>query len=140
MSTTGVQAGINGAAVIRAAEAMMRTLGGAQITLLFPLNQMPSDASAQLGLVDPGVEQVVLEHVVVRNLATANHGPRRRMEFLVAATEIGAELSSRNMASAESFFEQTLGIVYDGETLHVEGMTTEYFAGTAYLYRITAVE
>jgi hypothetical protein len=61
------------------------------------------------------------------------------VEFLIAATEIADELSSRNLASAQAFFEQALGIVYEGETLYVEGITTEYFAGTEYMYRIMAI-
>ena len=66
MSTPGM--GITGAAVVRAADAMLRTLGGDQVILLFPLSQMPNDPSVQLGLVDPGVQQVPFSPVVVRTL------------------------------------------------------------------------
>ena len=127
-------------ALVRAAEAMLRSLGGSEIRLLLPLFQMPNDASAQLGLADPGVEEVRLSPVVVRNLPTENNGPRRRLEFLLAAAAVSAELSSRNVASAEAFFKGVMGIVYDSDLFHIEGFTIEYFGGMAYLYRIVGVE
>jgi len=140
MPETGVQFGIFGMALVRAAEAMLRSLGGSEIRLLLPLFQMPNDASAQLGLADPGVEEVRLSPVVVRNLPTENNGPRRRLEFLLAAAAVSAELSSRNVASAEAFFKGVMGIVYDSDLFHIEGFTIEYFGGMAYLYRIVGVE
>jgi hypothetical protein len=127
-------------ALVRAADAMLRSLGGREISLLFPLMTLPNDPGAQLGMVDPGVEEVKLSPVVVRNLPTATTGPRRRLEFLVAAAAVGAVLSSRNVVSAQVFFESALGVVHGGDLFHIEGIATEYFAGTAYLYRVAAVE
>lgn len=135
-----MHAGFSGMALVRAADAMLRSLGGREISLLFPLMTLPNDPSAQLGMVDPGVEEVKLSPVVVRNLPTATTGPRRRLEFLVAAAAVGAVLSSRNVVSAQVFFESALGVVHGGDLFHIEGIATEYFAGTAYLYRVAAVE
>jgi len=132
--------GICGIAVVRAADAMLRSLGGEEISLLLPLLGMPDDPVAQLGLVDPGVEEIKLAPVVVRNLQTENTGPRRRVEFLVPASAVAAELASRNVASARAFFDSALGAMHQGELFHIEGIATEYFGGTAYLYRVVAVE
>lgn len=140
MPEVEVRAGVSGIAIVRAADAMLRALGGSEIRLLLPLLGMPDDPSAQLGLVDPGVEEVNLSPVVIRNLPTDNTGPRRRVEFLLPAAAIVDELSSRNVASAEAFFGGALGVIHDGDLFYIEGITTEYFAGTAYLYRIVAVE
>jgi hypothetical protein len=137
---TSTRRGINAAAVTRAADAMLRCLGGAEITLVLPAMAMPTDASSQLGLVDPGVEQVALAPVVVRNLPTAITGPRRRMEFLAPVAAVANEVETRNLASANALFDGALGVMFDGELLHIEGFTTEYFAGAAYLYRIVAVD
>jgi hypothetical protein len=49
-------------------------------------------------------------------------------------------LTSRNVASAESLFNGALGLLYDNDLFHIESVSTEYFAGTAYLYRLLAVE
>jgi hypothetical protein len=133
-------AGISGAAVVRAADAILQTLGGAEITLVFPLVGLPNDPSAQLGLVDPGVQQVVFSPVVVRSLNTPNTGPRRRLEFLISSSAVAAAVVSQNAASAETLFESALGVNYDSDLFHIEDVITEYFAGTAYLYRVTAVE
>jgi hypothetical protein len=136
MSDTGITA----AAVVRAADAMLRALGGDGVSMLFPLVVMPDDPSAQLGLADPGVEEVVLSPVVVRTLVTRTSGPRRRLEFLLSGAAVAAELTSRNVASAESLFNGALGLIYDNDLFHIENFSTEYFAGTAYLYRVLAVE
>jgi hypothetical protein len=138
MSNAGV--GITGAAVVRAADAMLHTLGGDEVILLFPLLQMPNDPSVQLGLVDPGVQQVPFSPVVVRTLATPSSGPRRKLEFLISSTAVEAALVSQNIATAEALFANSLGVMFDNDLFHIEDVATEYFAGTAYLYKLTAVE
>jgi hypothetical protein len=127
-------------AVVRAADAMLQALGGDSVSMLFPLVSMPNDPSAQLGLADPGVEEVTFTPVVVRALVTSAAGPRRRLEFLFSATAVAGELTSRNVASAEVLFDGALGLLYDNDLFHIESVTTEYFAGATYLYRVLAVE
>jgi hypothetical protein len=134
------EAGISSAAVVRAADAMLQALGGDGVSMLFPAVTMPNDPSAQLGLADPGVEEVIFSPVLVRTLVTSTTGPRRRLEFLFSGAAVAAELTSRNVASAEALFNGALGLVYDNDLFHIESFTTEYFAGTAYLYRVLAVE
>jgi hypothetical protein len=132
--------GMSSAAVARAADAMLQALGGSDVSMLFPLVTMPNDPSAQLGLADPGVEQVVFSPVVVRTLLTSTTGPRRKLEFLLSGAAVAAQLSLRNVPTAEALFDGALGLVYDNDLFHIENVTTEYFAGTAYLYRVLAVE
>ncbi|HZR57140.1 MAG TPA: hypothetical protein VFA74_09735 [Terriglobales bacterium] len=134
------QTGVSGPAVQRAADAMLRALGGDQITLLFPLITLPNDPSAQLGMVDPGVEEVLFGPVVIRNLVVPSSGPRRRLEFLLSGSAVTAELAARNVTSAQDLFDSALGVMYDGQLFHIDGITTEYFAGAAYLYRLVGVE
>jgi len=132
--------GMSPAAIVRATDAMLQALGGDQVSMLFPLITMPNDPSAQLGLADPGVEEVIFCPVVVRSLVTPAAGPRRRLEFTLSGATVAAEVSSRNVASAEILFDGALGILYDNDLFHIENVTTEFFAGTAYLYRVLAVE
>jgi len=141
MTNTGACFGsLSGTAVARAADAMLRCLGGAQVQLVLPAMGMPSDPSAEIGLVDPGVELVNFAPVVIRSLATSNNGPRRRLEILLPASAVQAELTSRNIASADDLFDGALGLTHDGEMFHIEGLSTEYFADTAYLYRLVVVD
>ena len=131
---------ISGAAVVRAADAMLRALGGDTVAMVFPLVTLANDPSAQLGLADPGVQQVPLSPVVVRSLPSPNSGPRRCLEFLISSTAVDAAVISQNAASAEALFDGALGLNYDGDLFHIEGVISEYFAGTKYLYKVTAVE
>jgi hypothetical protein len=140
MGNTGIRAGVSATAIVRAADAMLRALGGDEISLVFPLVAMPNDPSAQLGLVDPGVQEVKFCPVVARNLPTSNKGPRRRMEFLLPGSAVAKAVVAQNAASAQALFDSVLALSHDGELFHIEGITTEYFAGTAYLYRLVGVE
>jgi hypothetical protein len=131
--------GISGAAAVRAADAMLQTLGGTEVILLFPAAGMPADGVAELGLVDPGVEQALIAPVIVRELTTENNGPRRRIEMLAGQAAMAEQVSQRSVASAEVLFETALGLVYRGEVFHIQGFIVERVGGVAYLYRVAAV-
>ena len=131
--------GISGMAAVRAAEAMLQTLGGTEVILLFAAAGLPADRASELGLVDPGVDQVVISPVIVREVTTENSGPRRRIEVLAGRSTMAEQISQRNVASAEVLFETALGVVYQGEMFHIEGFVVERFAGVPYLYRVMAV-
>lgn len=132
--------GISGMGMIRMADAMLRAMGNDQITLLVPAATLPNDPSVQLGLADPGTQKVVIAPVVVRNLTTAASGPRKQMEFLVSASAVRQILQDLNVASGEALFQSAVGLQYGSDVLHVEDVTTEWTQGTAYLYRVKAVE
>jgi hypothetical protein len=131
--------GISGAAAVRAADAMLRTLGGTQVTLLFAGAVLPAGGLSQLGLVDPGVVQATIGPVVVRELTTQEIGPRRRIEMLAGQAAMAEQVSQRSVASADVLFETALGLVYDGEVFHIQGLVVERVAGVAYLYRVAAM-
>ncbi len=131
--------GISGAAAARAVDAMLQTLGGTEVTLLFAAAGLPADAVAGLGLVDPGVVQASISPVLVRELTAETNGPRRRIELLAGQTAMAEQVSQRNVASAEVLFETALGLVYGGEVFHIEGYVVEQLEGMAYLYRVAAV-
>jgi hypothetical protein len=132
--------GICGTALVRAANAMLAALGGDQVSLLLPGTATASDSAGQLGLVDPGVQNVIIAPVVTNNLPTGNQGPTRRIEFTLPASAIDMQLPTLGMGSAEDLFDAVMGLVYDGDLFHIETVVTENFAGTAYFYVLTAVE
>jgi hypothetical protein len=132
--------GICGAALVRAANAMLAALGGDEISLLLPAESTSSDSAGQLGLVDPGVQEVFISPVVVRPLTTGNLGPRRRIEFTLPASAIASQLPVLGMGAAEDMFNAALGLKYGSDLFHMETVVTENFAGTAYFYVVTAVE
>ena len=132
--------GIAGAALVRAASALLTALGGEQVSLILPGTAMASDSGGQLGLVDPGVQEVIIAPAVAHNLATGNLGPRRRIEFTLPASAIDAQLEELGMGTADDLFDATLGLKYGADLFHIESVVTENFAGTAYFYLVTAVE
>jgi len=131
--------GISGMAAARAADAMLRTLGGTEVILLFPAAGLPGDAVADLGLVDPGVVQALISPVIVRELTTETNGPRRRIEMLAGHAAMAEQVSQRNVATAAVLFETALGLIYRGDLFHIQGFVVERLAGVAYLYRVSAM-
>jgi hypothetical protein len=119
---------------------MLAAFGGDQVTLLLPATALASDAGGQLGLVDPGVQNVIVGPVVTHNLPTTNLGPTRRIEFTLPAAAILVQLPTLGIGTAEQLFNSVLGLVYDGDIFHIESVVTENFSGTAYFYVVTAVE
>ncbi len=132
--------GISGSGLARAADALLKALGGETVSLLLPGTAMASDAAGQLGLVDPGVQEVVISPVVTRALVTGNIGPRRRIEFTLPASAIAHQLPALGMGTGEELFNAVLALEYCGRLFHIEKVVPENFAGTAYFYVVTAVE
>lgn len=132
--------GICGAALVRAANAMLAAFGGDQVSLLLPANAMASDAAGQLGLVDPGVQQAVIAPVVTHILPTANSGPARKIEFTLPASVLEEQLPGLGIGTVEQLFGAVLGLMFDGDLFHIESVVPEKFAGTVYFYVVTAVE
>src|SRR5271165_6264756 len=116
--------GICGDALVRAANAMLTALGGDQVSLLLPAMATASDAAGQLGLVDPGVQDVIITPVVARNLPTGSRGPARRIEFTLPASVIEIQLPTLGIVTAEALFNAVLGLVYDGDLFHIEMVVT----------------
>jgi len=132
--------GICGTAVIRAANALLQALGGDTVSLLMPASAMANDSAGQLGLVDPGVQAIVISPVVIHALPTTNLGPRRRIEFTLPASAIANALPGLGMGTAEDLFNAVLGLNYNEDLFHIETVVPESFAGTVCFYVVTAVE
>src|SRR5436305_14871428 len=111
MSDPGVQENAMGMALVRAATAMLRALGGTEVALIFPLVAFPDDTSAQLGLADPGIEEVRISPVVVRSLSSDGKATRMRAEFLMPSRVVWSNVESRGLESAQALFDSALGIL-----------------------------
>lgn len=136
-TSENLQLGARGLALARAAEAMLRALGGETVSLIFPMAAI-ADANVGLGLGALPAEEVPLSPVVARSLA--NESGRARREFLFAAAPVEDQVELRATGSAEALFQSALGILHQGRLMHIESVTPEWFGGSAYLYRVVAVE
>ena len=66
--------GICGAGLSRLADALLKALGGETVSLLLPATAMANDAGGQLGLVDPGVQEIVISPAILREMTTEHSG------------------------------------------------------------------
>ena len=114
--------GICGAGLSRMADALLKALGGETVSLLLPATAMANYAAGQLGLVDPGVQEIVISPAILRELTTGALGPRRRIEFTLPASAIAAQLPTLGMATGDDLFNAVIGINYGNELLaHRDG-------------------
>ena len=127
------------ATLARAAQAMLRVLGGDEVVIRCPAAPAADDAQAELGIAGPVIEDVTVSPVVAGPSAAQTSDPRLRLEFLFAAATLAPYLADRG-ESAEDFFTGALGIVHGQKLLHIETVSAESFAGTPYLYRVVAAE
>lgn len=125
-------------ALARAAEAMLRTLGGESVSLVFPVPIAAMGTESELGLNSATTEEVVLAPVVVRSLPPKEG--RARRELLFAAIAVEAQVDVRAAGSAEALFQSAVGVLHQGSLLQIESVTSEFFGGSAYLYRVVAIE
>lgn len=123
----------------RAAEAMLRALGGVDVVVRCPVAPAGNAANAELGIDGPVTEDLTVTPVVARSGAAGAPGPGVRLEFLFAPASLARYLADRG-ESVENFFAGALGIVHGQQLLHIESVTAESFAGTPYLYRVIAAE
>lgn len=124
-------ANARGAAIARAAEAMLRALGGTEVTFRCPAAAAKNPEARQLGQDAPVTQDTVISPVVVR--PNGND-----LELLVAPSTVSQYLSDRGQ-TAEQFFEAVLAVIFGGREYNVSTFHVEQFAGTDYLYRVTVV-
>ena len=129
-----------GIALARATEALLRAVGGDDVQILFPAPVAPDDPGAQLGLVAPAVNEVMIAPAAARSLSSLNHEGRLRIQFLFATSVVDPIIQSQGLASAEAFFNGALGIVHQGRLLRVEQVEADFIGNVAYLYKVTASE
>ncbi len=123
----------------RAAQAMLRALGGNDVVIRCPVAPAADAESTELGIAGPVTQDLSIPSVVARPALSASSTPGVRLEFLFAAATLAPYLADRG-ESAEGFFTGALGFVHEQKLLHMEMMIVESYAGTPYLYRVIASE
>jgi hypothetical protein len=125
-----------GLAMARAAEAMLRALGGSEVTLRFNGAAISDDAASnpRLGLGATVCEDVALSPVVVRDAT------KDALEFVLPSSIVDAQVGLRQAGTAKTLFQSALGFIHDGKLMRIESVSADFHAGAAYLYRVTARE
>ncbi len=121
----------------RAADVLLRAMGGRSVMLRMPAPAVPADATEQLGLATPVFQDLPLAPVVFRKArATVVAGKTTKWELLVSATAVEAIIGSLAYSSASILFAQAFGVLSDSELLEIISATDEQANGQPYIYRL----
>jgi hypothetical protein len=124
-------------AAARAADALMRAMGGRTVMLRMPAPAVPADVTEQLGIATPTLQDLPLAPVAFRKArAVVAIGKAAKWELLVSATVVDGLVGSLAYASASVLFADAFGVLSDDELLEIESATEEQVFGQPYVYRL----
>lgn len=119
-----------GVTAMRAAEALLRSLGSGKVVLRLP--QPMEQANSDLGLAAPLTEDVTLSPAMLRLVAPGEY------EVALAARAVEEEAAKRNFESADEFLAAALGVVHGGKLLRIANAAAHACGAKVYLYRLEA--
>jgi hypothetical protein len=123
----------------RAADVLLRALGGRSVRLRMPAPAVPADPTEQLGLATPEFQDLALAPVVCRKArATVSTDQAARWDLLVSATAVEKLVGSLAYASASVLFANACGVLTGegAELLEIVSATQEPLLGRPYVYRL----
>ena len=124
-------------AAARAADVLLRAMGGRMVMLRMPAPAVPADVTEQLGIATPAFQDLLLEPVVYRKArATVAEGKAAKWELLVSATMVAGLVGSLSYASASVLFAAAYGVLSGDELLEIVSATEEQIFGQPYVYRL----
>lgn len=125
------------AAQQRAANALLRCLGGRTVLLRLPTHAVAGSDGEQLGQSTPSYEDIPLSPAVFRRLrAELQDGSVNRYELLISASSVEAQLGLLQLGSTGQLFGMATGVFVDGELMLIEAAAEAEAFGTPYLYRL----
>jgi len=123
-----------GLALARACESMLRAAGGEEVVFRLPFPVMDSGNSTrrELALELAAEEEFSVSPVLVQTKGTG-------LELLLPSKSLEPHLRARGQ-TADEFLGSASCVVVQGRTLWIDSFGAERFAGSAYLWRISAHE
>jgi hypothetical protein len=120
----------------RAADALLRSLGGIVAGLQIPSPTAAGDA-AQIGITPQSYQSLPLSPALFRKVRTPLlEGLPEKFELLVSASAIEAQVGALQLSSADALFAQAAGITVNGKLFMIEAVMSPQAFGQAYLYRL----
>ena len=118
------------------ADALLRSVAGT--SALLRVTGTNSDTSmSEVGLVATTFAEVTVSPVVMRKLRPSwREGDESQWELLVSATSIEQQISTLDLASAQSLFSMTLAVTVAGQDYVIESIGSNEAFGQVYLYRL----
>lgn len=111
------------------AEAMLRTLGGEEVTIEWPMAAV-GDATNGLATAAGTMQQATLGPAVVRRIAQTE-----RREVVVTAEAAETTLGASNLNDVRTAL-LSAAITVSGESYRVTSVDAEWYGGEVYIYRI----
>jgi len=135
------------AGAIRAADTLLRGVGGRQVLLRLPAPAISGDDGEQLGVAAPQFQDYTLEPVVFRKVRAtmapaaaletgAVAGKATQYELLVSATAVEKLVVSLAYESVDVLFRDAYGVLVDETLMEVESATWSEVSGAPYLCRL----
>jgi hypothetical protein len=120
----------------RAADTLLRSLGGFSAGLMMPSPPAAGDA-AQIGITPQSYQQLPLSPAIFRKVRTALlEGQPEKFELMVSASAIEAQVGALQLSSADALFAQAAGVTVNGKLYLIEAVTVPVAFGQPYLYRL----
>jgi hypothetical protein len=125
---------MNAVAVRRAADVLLRGVGGRVVMLRMPAPASAGDVTEQLGLAVPEFQDVELAPVVLER------GGATGRTMLVSANAVNALVGSMGYSAANVLFADAFGVLVDGVLMEVEAVAETELGGAPAIYRIALRE
>jgi hypothetical protein len=120
----------------RAADSLLRSLGGFAVALQIPELSAAGDA-AQIGITPQNYQQLPLSPALFRRVRTPLlEGQPEKFELMVSASAIQEQVGALQLNSADALFAQSAGVSVNGKLFLIEAVTAPEAFGQPYLYRL----
>lgn len=121
----------------RAADSLLRCLGGTTVLLRLPTHAVTGSDAEQLGEATPSYEDIPLSPAVFRKVRPMiGEAKANGYELLISASAIQAQLGLLQLSSADELFSMAVGVFVDGELMVVEAAAEAEAFGRPYIYRL----
>lgn len=125
-------------AVRRFANALLRSGGDTQVTVRVS-NPSTGDTGSQLGLEPPTAADLQIAPALVKALEPTADG-KRRIEAVISATSLKAIAKDYGVQDIAAWLLVAQGVLYYGNLMRIDSVTTDKFLGADCLYHLTATE
>ncbi len=123
---------------LRAADVLLRSLGGCQVFLRMPMSAAAGLDGEQLGLFLPAFQDLPLAPAVFRKarVPMAAQQDGTKYELLLSASAVAGQVSATEIGSADVLFAMATGFTIAGRFFLIEATSFTEWMGSACLYRV----
>lgn len=120
----------------RAADALLRSLGGFSAGLMMPQTGA-GGAASEIGITPQTYQQLPLSPALFRRVRVVmEEGQPEKFELVVSASAVATQAGALQVASADALFAQAAGVTVNGKLFLIEAVTAPEAFGQAYVYRL----